>query len=214
MRFCVRQPKEPTDLRDFKFETIADLDTMTPVVASYATELEAKYHVRRLWTGAVVMPFPVTIGSGQTVLLGVLVDASRPVSAGSRIPFDMFVQPVSESDADRDRIRHYLAGKRELWNRELWRVKPIRPDMYKNVAVEVRATELEVPFFTQAKIGHVEGRLVMFLELGDHEISVHFDDPAVTFERQRDAVASPGVRDSTVQSLRAVPADDDRDEAG
>src|SRR5207253_10484919 len=47
----------------------------------------------------------------------------------------------------------------EAFDRKLWQVKPRMPDLPTIESIELRASDLEVPYFGHAAVGHVDGRL-------------------------------------------------------
>jgi hypothetical protein len=141
------------------------------------TEGQAVAYVRRLLPDAVAMPVPVAIGSGQTFLLGIVADGSRRIDPDGEIPFALCVQAVAQNDADRHR-----AKKGPVFDRLLWKVKPVCPELAQSYKVELRASDLDVPAYVDAKVGHHNGKLVIYVELGGIEMSLGFDDPELVIK--------------------------------
>lgn len=176
MRYLILHPREAEfDPRTVQYRDLSHLHDMIPPVGDHEREVDAHAAVRRELPNALAMPFTVKVGSGVVVLLGLLEEPSQTVDPNDEIPFAMFVHAMSETDADREHIRRASAGLRPLFDRKLWRLRPVRPDIGKIVEVEWRTSELEAPAYLQAKIGHgPDGRLVVFAELGEHSMSLSF----------------------------------------
>lgn len=172
MRFVILKPACPVDPRDLKIASTSALHESMPPWLEVATEKEAVAEVRRLYPDAVAMPVPVVIGSGQTFLLGIVDDPARTVDPDEQIPFVLVVQPLPQHDGDRHQLK-----KGPPFDRGLWKLKPIRPELGHEVDVEIRATDAEVPIFTKARIGaDHHGRPTIYAAVAGVEMSLSFDD--------------------------------------
>lgn len=178
MRYRILKPTKPTDPRSLQLGSLAVLDAILSPIFECATEKECVKHLRSMCDGGVAMPVPVTIGSGQSYLLGFVEDemAVRRVDPDQEIPFVLFVHPVAENDDDRRVIK--AAGAR-LFDRKLWKVPVVCAELAKTYDVEIRASDAEVPVFTTARVGHHKGKLVIYAEAAGVELSIAFDDPNV-----------------------------------
>ncbi len=182
MKFLILRPSDgkTLDPRGLKLASSDALHKAAPVIGEADTEDEAARAVRRLEPDAVPMIFQVPVGSGHMVLLGLLNDqfARQRVNVEAEIPFVMFVQAVPEYDADRQRLK-----KGHGFTEDTWRLRPVCPDLYESHEVELRATDLRVPAFTQARVGYHNGRLTVFVEVGGIELSMTFTDDLQLVER-------------------------------
>lgn len=198
MLYLVLRPPHPFDPRDSEFRSMDNLHECIPIAMHCDTEREAVAYVRSRFPDAVAMPVPVPVGSGEIVLLGFVADPSRPVSDQDDIPFILFVQAMAGGKT----------AKRSAFDRSLWKVPVIRPELYGECDVDLRATDLEVPSFTKARIGHRDGKQVIYVEVGGIEMSLMFLDPEIQLiVNLSDPTSTPrvdGAREET--SRRAVPA--------
>jgi hypothetical protein len=172
MRYLILKPTEAVDPRELELASLANLHAAMPAVMDCETEAQAVAYVRRVLPDAVAMPVPVAIGSGQTFLLGIVADGSRRIDPDGEIPFALCVQAVAQNDADRHRMK-----KGQVFDRLAWKVKPVCPELAHAYKVELRASDLDVPAFVDAKVGHHNGRLVIYVELGGIEMSLGFVEP-------------------------------------
>jgi hypothetical protein len=176
MRYTILRPNAPTDVRNLEFASAEYLRAEFPSIADCDLEEEAMRRVRELYPDAVVMPVPIKLGSGDSVLLGVLENISAPRDPEGKIPFVLFVQAISQSNADTVAIK-----KRRQFSRHIWKVPVLHPSgEMRSLDVELRASDLEQPskikavmFRRAAKHG---GRNVLYLELNGVEVSVEFLD--------------------------------------
>ncbi len=176
MKFAILLPTAPIHLKTFAPKSSTELHELCPPFAHCNRESEACDAVRKLQRGAVAMPFPVQIGSGKTVLLGLIAEDTqrRVIDLDKPIHFAVIVQPLPENDFERRQVTH---NPKEVFVEKLWRVKPECPDIGTSHSVELRAGQLSVPLFTNASVGRDStGRLTVHLSLGEDEISLHFDN--------------------------------------
>ncbi len=176
MRYQILVPPNPTDPRELEIKSSDMLNDVLPIVMDCETEAQAVRYVRARYHDAVAMPFPVKVGSGEIVLLGIVPDPQRVIDPHGEIPFVMFVRMVAQHDADRHRLKKGPAGG---FDRTLWKVPVINPELASTYQVDLRATDLEVPTFTGAHVGSHEGRLVIYVNVGGIEMSIRFEDPRV-----------------------------------
>ncbi len=180
------------DPRYSKLASWNDLHLLVPPIGDgVITEAEAVAQVRELYPDAVGMPFPLTIGSGQTVLLGFVVDMQVQINPDAAIPFVLFVQAVSENDFD----RKLLKKGESPFDRKLWRLPPVCPKFGQTHAVEIRMSEWDVPTFGKAKVGYDhKGRLTMFAEVGGTTLSVSFENGMLQIVEKTAKVSTPPCR--------------------
>lgn len=178
MRYQILKPLRESTF-DPRHETVKDAEQfrqMIPSIADVLTEREAVTVVRSMFPHAQAMPFPMPIGSGATVLLGFVEDPSIRIDPDDDIPFVAFVQAITQDDADRRDVKAALVGKYPLFDQNLWKLAPIRPELGAPVAIEWRTTELDAPAYLDARVGYDAGRLVIFAEMGEHAMSVRLPD--------------------------------------
>lgn len=182
MRYLILKPKAPTDPRTLKPQSTLDLHARLLPHVECESERAAVAFVRDLLPNAVALMFPMQIGSGQTVLLGFVEDEDqrRAVDLDTEIKFVLFVQPVPQDDGERMLLRRRPG---DAFGRKLWKVQPRMPDLPTIESIELRASDLEVPYFGHATVGSLDGRLVIHVEVGDVQMSLHFDDPALGLVR-------------------------------
>jgi hypothetical protein len=191
MRFQILKPAKAFDPRSTTFRSLDELRELAKLHVECKDERAAVDFVRREYPGAVALIFPVAIGSGDTVLLGFVNDDEqrRALDPSGEVNFVMLVQPIAEHEAERQLIKR-MGGK--VFSRELWKVRVERPGIFKRQSVELRAGDLEVPAFTDALIGHgSDGRLVIFVEVGGIEMSLHFDNKNVKITESDPASPEP-----------------------
>jgi len=163
MRYLILAPTDPIDPRHLELKSSDALHELAPVVMDCASEKHAAQFVRNRYPEAVAMPVPVTIGSGKTVFLGFVDDPSRKIDPDAPIPFVMFVQCVPQKAAG--------------FTREFWKIPVVKPEMAKTHQIDLRHTDLDVPVFTEARVGTHNGRLAIHVEIGGVEFSIRFQDP-------------------------------------
>lgn len=174
MRYQIMVFPQPTDPRDIDHSSADILRSQAPIVAEYPSEEMVAMEARHRWPDAAAMVIPLEIGTGETRVIGLVADAHAAVGEQTKIPCTAIVYAAPDTDADRQRIKRRVA-----FNRGLWKMPVTRPEFAAIHRVEIRATDLEVPSFTEARVGYYEGRLVIYAELGGIELSIRFDDPAV-----------------------------------
>lgn len=187
MRYLILKPTAPTDPRALKPQSIFELHARLPPHVECEHEKAAVAFVRELMPNAVALMFPMQIGSGHTVLLGFVDDEDqrRAIDPDREIKFVLFVQPVPQDDGERVQFRRRPG---DAFDRKLWKVKPRMPDLPTIESIELRASDLEVPYFGHAAVGHVDGRLVIHVQVGDVQMSLHFDNPEVALVHRKAAV--------------------------
>lgn len=182
MRYLILKPTAPVDPRTLKLASTLELHAKIPPLVECEHERAAVAFVRKVMPDAVGMLFPIQIGSGQTVLLGFVADdvQRRAVDPEKPIHFELIVQPVPQNEGDRVHLKRRPG---EAFTRALWKVPPEPPDLYKRHAVEIRATDAEVPIFVDALVGRDQrGRLLIYADVAGIQMSMHFDDKAVTLD--------------------------------
>jgi hypothetical protein len=164
-----RDWKSPEDLDSFLHQTIEDCDT----------EAEVVVRAHDYFPDGVAMPFPITIGSHQSVWLGVVPKWNQPVpSDGSPIHFAAFVQPLPQMEMDRAAIKSAAKkGRvRDVFDLAKW-LTPVQKPTIMSCAittVEVRTSD-GMPHVIPATIGlDSQGRLVMHMKVDAYEFSVGF----------------------------------------
>lgn len=179
MRYKILRPSSPTDPRAFDFGSINDLYNACPVATEYELEQEAVDYARGVHPDLVAMPIKVPIGSGHVVLLG-LVAHDNQCDPELAIPYVMFVQAVPENNRDRTTLTR---SNHPQYHRELWKPDVRRPPSCVESTrheVSIRATELEAYRSVPAFAFRREGKLVIYAQVGDAEISLEFVDPFVS----------------------------------
>jgi hypothetical protein len=171
MRYLILKPTKPTDPRELELASLADLHAVMVPVIDCENESQAVRQVRKMFPNAVGMPVPISIGSGKSFLLGFVEEANQVIDPDGAIPFAVCVQAIAQNDADRHAMK-----KGPAFDRALWKIKPIIPDLGTSHRVELRATDLEVPAYVDAKVGHHNGKLTIYVELGGVEMSLSFVD--------------------------------------
>lgn len=180
MRYTILRPSEPVDPRSLALSSLDALYAALPVYQDCDLQVQAMQVVRTLYPDSVVMPVPITIGSGEIFLLGVLPDIGAPRAAHGKIPFVLFVHAVSQHGADAAQIK-----KRQQWDKRLWKPPVLRPPATADVdelQIELRASDLDQPTRMTAK-GYLRTdrqgfvHQVIYLELGDVEMSIEIEDP-------------------------------------
>lgn len=173
MRYTILRPGSPTDPRALSFASLEHLRAEFPSVLDCELESEAAERVRDLYPDALVMPLPIKLGAGETMLLGVIENLDTPHDADGTIPFVLFVQAISQNSGDQYAIR-----KNKQWSRSIWKVPVVRPRSldYGEVKVELRATDLDQPTRLHAKVfrraDDLGARKVVYLELNGIEMSL------------------------------------------
>ncbi len=192
MRYQILKPiGETFDPREYDLKSAADLYSHVTSIADLDSEQQAADYTRHILPNATVMPIPIEVGSGQTVLLGFINDeqARRIANPDREIPFVLFVQAISTNDADRHRIKR--GGRGGAFDRLIWKVRPVRPEMQRTFPVELRATDLEVPTFTDAKVGYHDGKLTMYVEVGGIEMSLTFQQLGLVLNESESPATVP-----------------------
>lgn len=174
MRYQVLIPPAPMDPRMLKLESLDALLKVAPEASVHLTETGTSQHIRHRWPDAVAMPMPVAIGSGDCMLLAIVADPTRLIGADVMIPCVAFVRPMADNDAEK---RSMKRNPGKIFSRGLWKVPVIKPELNALHRVEIRANDLEVPMFTGARVGYHEGRLTIYVEVGESEMSIRFEDP-------------------------------------
>ncbi len=173
MRYQIMVFPELTDARELdlsSYDTLRELATVT----DFPSEDQVVKAARKRWPDAAAIVMPLTIGIAETHVIALVNDAHAKVSADTRIECVAIIYAASDTADDRKRIKQKAA-----FTRELWRMPVTRPELAHSHRIELRATDLEVPSFTEARVGTYEGRLVIYAELGGIELSIRFEDPRV-----------------------------------
>lgn len=191
MRYMILKPRELTfDPRDLSIPDMAKLHDLIPPIADCPTEVEAKYAIRKVLPNAQGVPFPIKIGSGHAILLGFIEDPSCSIDHDD-MPFAIFVQAITQTEHDRKKIGRALEGKERIFDKDLWKLRPVRPQLSKTEEIEWRTSENDTPVFLDAQVGYdVDGRLLVFAEMGNHSFSIKFRSTALVI-RQDDVVHDP-----------------------
>lgn len=178
MRYMILKPQAPIHPQQLDVASLDHLYAFAPVIVEAKSEREAVSAVRKVHPGAVAMIMPAQIGVGRVCLIGLIDDDTqrRQVDIDKPIPFALLVHPMADTDADRQFMKR---RPQDAFDRALWKVPPQSPDLFKAHGIELRATDLDVPGFTTAKVGHIDGKLVVYVEIGGIEMSMHFDNPAL-----------------------------------
>lgn len=193
MRYLILKPSTPSiDPRSLKLPDMAALHDLIPLVSECSSEEEAARCVRNMLPDAASMIVPVVIGVGQTFLLGMLEDGSAKIDPDRPMPFALVVQAVAESDADRWAMKKAIQRNEPPFREELWKLRPVIPMLFKTESVELRASDLRVPAYVDAKIGAHNGRLTIYVELGGIEMSLTFKNPALELVERDDLEAVIG----------------------
>lgn len=193
MRYLILKPRHlHFDPRHDLIKSAEHLHELVTPIADCATEAEAVSCVRRAYPGAIGMPMSVRIGTGATVLLGFVEDPSRPIDPDEDLPFVVLVQPVSQSPSDRKDIERAVEGRVQLFDRVLWRLKPVQPALYRTRQIEWRTSELDAPVFLDARVGYDNGHLVIYVEVGDQSMSIGFREMGLELVERDDLKAVTG----------------------
>ena len=180
MRYLILRPATPVDPRRLTITSLQHLHEMFPVTVECSTETEAMESVRSTYPDALPMPVPVTVGSGEIFLLGIMEDAIKADVARlamtdveqSSFPFALFVQAVGDCGADRKQI-----ANRKQFNRSVWRAPVVVPRDYDIHCIELRASYLENQVRTTVDVGRTpDGRLALRVLVNDVATSIVFDD--------------------------------------
>lgn len=181
MKYLILKPTKPFDPRTLKLQTTTDLHAVMPPVIECETEREAVERVRRIIPDGAAMPCPLKIGAVEVVLLGLVDDPERQVSADSEIPFALCVQAISQNSGDTYQLKK---NPRAIFEAALWRIPPIRPELAEEVNVEVRGTDLSLPIFTTARIGaDRHGRSTIYVDIGGISVSITLTDELLQVRR-------------------------------
>lgn len=186
MRYLILKPRSgPIDPRGLDLASQAALHEAIPPISEHDTEEDAARRARRFLPDAVALPMPVRVGSGHTVLLGFISeeDQRRAVDPDAALPFVLFVQPVTQTDHERAKLKKGASPFRM----DVWKLWPICPDIYEPAGVELRATEFPSPVFTEARHGAHNGRLTIFVQVGESQMSMVFDNPELKLVDSGDA---------------------------
>lgn len=178
MRYLVLKPRDPFDPRALRITSLADLHNHIPTVADCDRERDAVTAVRSMYPDAVGMPCPIHVGSGDMWLLGFVEEAWKPINPDAVIPFCVFVQLVAENAMDKATLQRKPA---HAFDRQLWKLPIVRPELGASHEVEIRASDLEVPAFVNARVGTYNGRLTIYAEVGGIEMSMTFRDADTKF---------------------------------
>lgn len=176
MLYQILLPPAPLDPRQLGAASLDRLYEAMPCLIECDLEEEAVQAVHNVHPGAIAMPVPVPMGSGEVMLLGILDDVRKvPTETAPGILFSMFVYAVAESGSDRTRIK-----ERKQFSRRAWRTPVQVPNLdVRTQPVEVRAADLETPMRVEANVGRVSGHLVVHCEVGGIAMSIRFEDPAL-----------------------------------
>lgn len=164
-----RDWKSQADLDAFLHQTSEDFDTEAAVVA----------RAHEFFPDGVAMPFPIRVGSGESVWLGIVPRWDEPVpDDGSPIRFCAFVQPLPQVETDRAALKSAARkGRvRDVFDLSKW-LTPVQKPTIMSCAittVEVRTAD-GVPRRIPATVGlDARGRLVLHMEVGTYQFSVGF----------------------------------------
>lgn len=177
MRYQVLKPSAPLDPRALTLGSIDELLKHAPALVECDLEIEAVNAVRDVVPDGPAMPMPVQIGSGTTLLLGFVADATQHYKVNDRIPFIMFVLPLAENDRDRAIIRRSAAFDRMKWKMPVHAPQVTTATFHE---VEVRGTDLEDAVHTHACVGRLaDGRLAITTEVSGIAVSIAFKDTKI-----------------------------------
>lgn len=194
MKYVILKPAKPLDPRRLvNLKSVDELDKWFEHIGTSDQEAAIVPLVRQLLPDSVPMPVPIKIGpvregAGEVFLLGFVEDSSVAVDPNGDIPFVLFVHARGEGGGDTFQLKKL--GHR-IYDRTLWRLPPIRPELARVYDVEARVTDLEVPLFTELRVGTHNGRLVLWADLLGKQISFTFDDE-VMFVDGGKASEAPG----------------------
>lgn len=178
MRYTLLQPFTPTDIRKLDIASTEELRSKLPSISDHDLESEAISAARDLYPDAVAMPVPLKIGSGETVLMGILPSIRKAAyTKDDTIPFVLFVQATSQSDMDRQAIK-----KHRQFQRSLWRTPVLAPKGdYRPVDLEMRFHDMEQPMkVTGAMFRRADkngGRVVLYIHTENGSLSIEMFDP-------------------------------------
>lgn len=180
MRYVIRRPASPVRPN----ETIPSqehLDKLWPRVTvdgrvgeqTWTVEAYLAGYVRETYPESIALPFPVRVGSGELIMLGIIESARVAFNQNEPLPFVWVIQPVGDGSS-RERAR---IGSPTVFDRGLWKPAIFKPDAATTeiLPVEVRATDLAAPVTTSARVGRVNGKLCIYLDVDGVELSVVFD---------------------------------------
>ena len=196
MRYAILQPARPVDPRQLDFASIEALHDALPKVADPPTEPAAVEWVRDRYPDAIVMPIPMRIGSGVTVLLGIIASVDVPHAGDGTIPFSAFVAPTPQTDKERLAIKNAAQGKGAApFARKMWSTPTAAPNVGVDMLdLELRASNMETPVRLTGKVGRRLGadgvdRLCLQLEHGGTAISIEFRDAELVLVENEGAYA-------------------------
>ncbi len=152
MRYLLLVPSSPLDPRFINARNHDELLLAFQSSSKIATEAEVVTAVRDKWPDAIVMPVPVSVGSGKVVLLGVLPDIYKhnEVNPGGSmgkgdIPFVACVQAISET-------KHDLRAASNPWSRALWKIPlDTRGPFVDHIDVEMRVSDRDTPMVVKMR---------------------------------------------------------------
>lgn len=182
MKYHLHVPPAPLDPRRRTFDSLEAFDGAAPEVdlastVSGETETCAILEMRKRWPNAIVMPLPVELGSGRTIMLGVLPSVRGGVERGAEIPFVAFVRAQSENDADRKLFRK--EAHRLIFEPGIWKAPLDEPRMSRHTQIEMRSTDLDLPMMVDADIGNnAAGEIVIAFDVGGGRVTLTFPDAA------------------------------------
>lgn len=204
MRYQVLKPAASLDPRSLALGSIDELLAHAPAIVECDLEIEAVNAVRDVVPDGPAMPMPVQVGSGTTMLLGFVADATQHYKVNDRIPFIMFVRPIAENERDRAIIRRGAAFDRMKWKMPVHTAQVTTATFHE---VEVRGTDLEDAVHTHACVGRLaDRRLVITTEVAGIAVSIAFKDPNLQIAELDEPseptriVAGDGIERATVGS--------------
>jgi hypothetical protein len=172
MRYTILKPNTPTDPRHLSFASLEHFRAEFPSIADCDLERQVIEQVRNMYPDAIVMPIPLEVGSGKTMILGVLESADSPTDPNGTIPYVLFVQAISQSGAETALIK-----RNGQFSRSAWAAPVIAPrGDYELKRVELRGSNIEQPLRINAAVfrraDRHGGHRTIFLDLGEVQMSI------------------------------------------
>lgn len=181
MRYVIRKPIAGTfDPRTVHFRDLEHMNEHLPVVSGdeYTQQFVVARRMFAEYPDGLPMPAPVSIGSSQIVMMGMLEHSiGEAIPTTDTIPLVALVCPIAE----RMREREQIVGAAH-WDTDAWRAPVRRPSSVdaRILRAEIRATDLRHPTVVNAVVGTIDGdRTVLYLELAGIEMSVMLVDSNV-----------------------------------
>jgi hypothetical protein len=179
MKYHLHIPLPPTlDPRKRTFDSLEAFTGAAPeveVALSADTEMACILELRKRWPNAIVMPIPVELGSGSTIMLGVLPTVRGGVERGAEIPFVAFVRAQAENEADKKLFRK--EAHRMIFDPSVWKTPLDEPSSSfpMRTNIEMRSTDLDLPIMIDADVGrNANGELVIAFDVGGGRASLTF----------------------------------------